>query len=108
MGRLGEIMTGLLFQLPRARQSPRQWADRILLLACASLFVEMLVAIYVHLQPAVPAVVLPLGIKPPMIPLFVLILELLVAFLAGKDIQATRAPNTWRQGDVLHETRSIS
>jgi hypothetical protein len=37
--------------------------------ACLSLIVMMSVATYVHLQPAVPANVLPLGIKPPVIPL---------------------------------------
>ncbi len=34
----------------------------------------MVVAVYVHLQPNVPANVLPLGIKPPFIPVSVLIL----------------------------------
>lgn len=37
--------------------------------ACLGLVVMMLVATYVHLQPEVPAEVLPLGIKPPVIPL---------------------------------------
>jgi hypothetical protein len=35
----------------------------------------MLVATYVHLQPDVPAEVLPLGIKPPLIPLSFLALS---------------------------------
>jgi hypothetical protein len=34
----------------------------------------MAVAIYVHLQPEVPASVLPLGIRPPLIPLFFMLL----------------------------------
>jgi hypothetical protein len=34
----------------------------------------MAVAIYVHLQPEVPAIVLPLGIKRPLIPLFFMLL----------------------------------
>jgi len=45
----------------------------------------MLVAVYVHLQPGVPAEVLPLGIKPPAIPLFVLLLGVMVAIPAWKD-----------------------
>ncbi len=60
----------------------------MLLLACSSLFVVMLVAIYVHLQPGVPAEVLPLGIKPPVIPLLVLLLDVMVAIPAWKNIQA--------------------
>ena len=44
---------------------------RYVILAAASLGLigNMLVATYVHLQPDVPAEVLPLGIKPPLIPL---------------------------------------
>lgn len=89
MGKLGEITTGVLFVLPRLRRWPSQWARRILLLACSSLFVEMLVAVYVHLQPEVPAEVLPLGIKPPIIPLFVVLLDVIVAVAAWKDSQLT-------------------
>lgn len=91
LGKIAEIMTGLLFLLPRHRAWPDQWKDRILLLACSSLFLEMLVATYVHLQPGVPAEVLPLGIKPPVIPLFVLLLDGIVAIPAWKDSQMTHA-----------------
>jgi len=42
--------------------------------ACLSLIVMMCIATYVHLQPNVPAAVLPLGIKPPVIPLSFLML----------------------------------
>jgi len=42
--------------------------------ASLSLIVMMCVATYVHLQPNVPASVLPLGIKPPVIPLSFLLL----------------------------------
>jgi hypothetical protein len=44
----------------------------------------MCVAIYVHLQPGVPASVLPLGIKTPVIPGVVLLLGLLTAFAVWK------------------------
>ena len=90
MGKLGEIATGVIFLLPGFRSWQGRWADRILLVACASLFCEMLVAVYVHLQPAVPAEVLPLGIKLPLIPLFVLLLDVTVAAVALKDIRTTR------------------
>jgi len=87
MGKVGEIMTGVLFVLSRFQRWPARWKGRILLLACSSLFLEMLVAVYVHLQPGVPAGVLPLGIKPPIIPLFVILLDVLVAVPAWKDAQ---------------------
>ena len=91
MGKIGEIMTGLLFLLPRLRAWPARWENRILLLACSSLFLEMLVATYVHLQPGVPPEVLPLGIKPPAFPLFVLLLDVIVAIPAWKNSQMIHA-----------------
>jgi hypothetical protein len=91
MGKISEIMTGLLFLLSRFRVCLARWEDRMLLLACSSLFLEMLVATYVHLQPGVPPEVLPLGIKPPVIPLFVLLLDVIVAIPAWKATQMTQA-----------------
>lgn len=87
MGKIAEIVTGILFLIPRLWRSPAKWAARILLIACSSLFLVMLVAVYVHLQPGVPADVLPLGIKPPVIPLFVLVLDVLVAIPAWTSSQ---------------------
>ena len=100
MGKIGEIMTGLLFLLPRFRAWPARWEDRIILLACSSLFLEMLVATYVHLQPGVPPEVLPLGIKPPVIPLFVLLLSVIVAIPAWKDSQTKPSVDTRRPASV--------
>ena len=94
MGKIGEITTGVLFVLPRLRRWPSQWARRILLLACSSLFAEMLAAVYVHLQPGVPAEVLPLGVKPPVIPLMVLLLDVLVALPVWKDAQMESAADS--------------
>ena len=91
MGKIGEIMTGVLFLLPRFREWPEQWEDRILWLACSSLLIEMLVATYVHLQPGVPPEVLPLGIKPPVIPFFVVLLDVIVAISAWKNSRMTHA-----------------
>ena len=92
MGKIAEIMTGILFLLPRLRLWSAKWEGRILLIACSSLFLVMLVAVYVHLQPGVPPEVLPLGIKPPVIPLFVLLLDAMVAVPAWKDIQSEGLP----------------
>jgi hypothetical protein len=91
-GKLGEMVTGLLFLLPWLwRSLSAKSKDQILLIACLILFVQMGVAIYVHLQPAVPASVLPLGIKPPVIPVFVLLLALLTAFAVWQERRAEKA-----------------
>jgi uncharacterized membrane protein len=88
-GKIAEITTGVLFLLPRFRPCQAKWESRILLIACSSLFLEMLVAAYVHLQPGVPPEVLPLGIKPPVIPLFVLLLDVMVAILVWSHSRNT-------------------
>jgi hypothetical protein len=85
IGKIAEVVTGILFLLARFGRWDQKSESRILLIACSSLFVEMLVAIYVHLHPGVPAAVLPLGIKPPVIPLVVLLLDVMVALPAWKD-----------------------
>ncbi len=91
-GKLTEMLTGVLFLLPSCVPSltPRS-RNLILLAACFLLFTQMAVAIYVHLQPAVPAGVLPLGIKAPVIPCTVLLLGLLTAFETGKQMRAEKA-----------------
>jgi hypothetical protein len=88
-GKLGEMVTGCLFLLPWLRRSlPAKRRGQILLLACLMLVTQMFVAIYVHLQPQVPAGVLPLGIKPPVIPGVVLLFALLTASVVGKEYRA--------------------
>ena len=91
-GKLGEMVTGILFLLPWFRKSlTAKSKDQILLMACFILSTQMAVAIYVHLQPGVPASVLPLGIKPPVIPVIVLLLGLLTAFDVWKQLRAEKA-----------------
>jgi hypothetical protein len=91
-GKLTEMLTGVLFLLPWLRRSlTAKSKDQILLAACFILFSQMCVAIYVHLQPGVPAGVLPLGIKPPVIPAIVLLLGLLTAFDVWKQLRAEEA-----------------
>lgn len=92
-GKLTEMLTGVLFLLPWLLRSLTAKAkDRVLLTACFLLITQMVVAIYVHLQPGVPASVLPLGMKPPVIPGVVLLLDLLTAFEVWKQ-QGTRSLN---------------
>lgn len=91
-GKLGEMVTGFLFLLPWLwRSQIAKSKDLLLLLASSMLVVQMGVAIYVHLQPGVPASVLPLGIKPPVIPFFVLLLALLTAFAVWKEWRTDKA-----------------
>jgi hypothetical protein len=90
-GKLGEMVTGCLFLLPWVwRSLAAHRKNQLLLIACLTLVVQMGVAIYVHLQPGVPASVLPLGIKPPVIPGVVLLLALLTASSAWKESRAAR------------------
>ncbi|HKN20966.1 MAG TPA: hypothetical protein VJX73_06100 [Terracidiphilus sp.] len=91
-GKLTEMLTGCLFLLPWAwRSLTAKRREQILLFTCSILVAQMAVAIYVHLQPQVPASVLPLGIKPPVIPAFVLLLDLLTAFAVWKERRAEKS-----------------
>ena len=65
-------------------------------LASAGLIVNMAVAIYVHLQAEVPADVLPLGIKPPYIPL-------VFVFLAGLNLVQLFRTNNHVPSVIEHE-----
>jgi hypothetical protein len=91
-GKLTEMLTGILFLLPWVwRWLTAKSKDQILLVACFILLTQMVVAIYVHLQPCVPASVLPLGIKAPVIPGVVLLLDLLTAFAVWRERRAEEA-----------------
>jgi hypothetical protein len=91
-GKLTEMLTGVLFLLPWLRRSlTAKSKDQLLLVACFILFTQMAVAIYVHLQPGVPASVLPLGVKPPIIPTIVLLLGLLTALDVWKQLRAEKS-----------------
>ncbi len=91
-GKVTEMITGVLFLLPWIWKSrTTKSKDRTLLIACLLVISQMCVAIYVHLQPGVPANVLPLGIKPPVIPAAVLLLGLLTAFDVWKQLRAEEA-----------------
>ena len=80
LGKLGEMAIGALFLLPwLSRSVTERRKTQVLIVASLGLIVEMLVATYVHLRPEVPSDVLPLKIKPPFIPLFVLVLAVINA-----------------------------
>lgn len=74
LGIAAEISIGLGLLLPtlfRARVGAL--FGPVIALASVGLVMNMAVATYVHLQPTVPAGVLPLGIKPPVVPLTVMV-----------------------------------
>lgn len=83
MGQLGEIFAGLLLLVVmignKALAAPIK--DRAMQLSTLLTTAIMIVAVYVHLLPNVPAEVLPLQSKPPVMTLIILGLAWLNAFL---------------------------
>ena len=85
-GIFGEITVGFLFLLPLFfRRQLGASQKTIRKTASAMLILMMIVAVYVHLQRAVPATVLPLKIKSPFIPGFVMALAATNLFLLNKE-----------------------
>lgn len=83
VGIAGEIVVGsaLLLSLLIDKNLAGKKSRLIILLASAAILPMMATAIYVHLQPNVPAEVLPLKIKPPFIPVFFMLLALTNIYL---------------------------
>lgn len=83
LGQLGEIFAGLLLLAVmignKALAAPIK--DRAMQLSTLLTTAIMIVAVYVHLLPSVPAEVLPLQSKPPVMTLIILGLAWLNAFL---------------------------
>jgi hypothetical protein len=86
VGITGEIVVGLafIFSLVMDKNLANKNFKIIILLASAAILPMMVTAIYVHLQPNVPAEVLPLKIKPPFIPVFFILLALANIYLMRK------------------------
>ncbi|WP_394242291.1 hypothetical protein [Vibrio astriarenae] len=82
-GQLGEMAAGALLIVAMIGQSSlsKSLIDRVMQLSTLLTTVIMLVAVYVHLLPSVPAEVLPLQSKPPVMTLIILGLAWLNAFL---------------------------
>ena len=89
LGIAGEIVVGtaLLLSLLTDKNLFSRKFQLIIQLASAAILPMMLTAIYVHLQPNVPAEVLPLKIKPPFIPVFFLLLALTNIYLIRRHRQ---------------------
>jgi hypothetical protein len=89
IGFTGEIVVGLalIISLVIDKNLTNKIFKIIIQLASAAIIPMMVTAIYVHLQPAVPAEVLPLKIKPPFIPVFILLLALTNIYLIQRKIK---------------------
>ena len=86
LGKAGEMAIGLgLLSSLRARQKVPTLYGPLVFAASGGLVVNMGVATYVHVHPDVPANVLPLGIKPPVIPLSVMCLAALNLYQLRRD-----------------------
>jgi hypothetical protein len=77
LGIIAELMTGIIFLFPFIFPATGQKKFLILTLANSSLITVLTAATIVHLIPEVPASVLPLKIKPPIIPLMFLAIAVL-------------------------------
>ncbi|MBY5946907.1 hypothetical protein [Photobacterium rosenbergii] len=82
-GQLGEMAAGalLLIIMVGGKRMDGELRDKAMLLSTLLTTVIMLVAVYVHLLPNVPAEVLPLQSKPPVMTLIILALAWLNAYL---------------------------
>lgn len=86
-GQFGELTAGgtLLLLLVFWRRFPAEIAHGVFYLSHLLIAVIMLVAVYVHLHPDVPAEVLPLQSKPPVLTLIILLLAGVNSFLHRKS-----------------------
>lgn len=89
LGLTGEIGVGLAVMLTLIFRSKMQinTFSRLIILLSAGVIVIMVVASYVHMQPNVPAEVLPMQIKPPIIPGFYILLSVLNIVLVKKHVK---------------------
>lgn len=89
VGIAGEIIVGsvILFSLVIDKNLASKKFKLIIQLASTAIIPMMAIAIYVHLQPNVPADVLPLKIKPPFIPVFFTLLALTNIYLIQRKIK---------------------
>lgn len=85
LGIAAEMAIGLGLVLPLVAFERLGVLSRpLLMLASVALIANMAVATWVHLQPEVPPSVLPLGVKPPVLPLTFAVLAGLNLLLVGR------------------------
>ena len=110
MGIIGEITVGtsLIFSLIFKKKIPLKVFSVIIALASFIAIIMMLTGIYVHLQPNVPASVLPLKIKPPYIPSFFLLLALVNIILSIKQFKKNRQRSSFVENNLIHLLAAIT
>ncbi|WP_117234265.1 hypothetical protein [Vibrio maerlii] len=86
-GQLGEMGAGalLIVVMIGEKSLPRELLTKAMYASTALTTIIMFVAVYVHLLPSVPAEVLPLQSKPPVMTLVILALAWLNAYLYKKN-----------------------
>jgi hypothetical protein len=86
-GQAGEIASGLVLLafFVFSEKFAGALGDKIFYLTNLLIVIIMLVAVYVHLHPDVPAEVLPFQSKPPVLTIIVMLLALLNAFLRWRN-----------------------
>ena len=87
LGIVGETMAGLAFLIPFLILKNNKQKHFLLTLANSITIIIMLAAIIVHLIPSVPADVLPLKIKPPIIPFTLMTAAILNQVTLHKSIK---------------------
>ncbi|MEN9684961.1 MAG: hypothetical protein RLZZ28_747 [Bacteroidota bacterium] len=92
MGIMGEIAVGvtLFLCLIYAKSIPTKLTALLKGISFFTVIIMMLTGVYVHLNPNVPADVLPLKIKPPYIPVFFLLIALSNIVLLLRNVLKTK------------------
>lgn len=96
-GQASEILFGfLLLMLPMMwSRLPETVADRLLLLGHLAVMGIMLLAVYVHLHPAVPAEILPMEEKTPYLAGFTLMMVIVNAVIYRDQVEDEDAHEQW-------------
>lgn len=95
MGIVGEITVGvvLLGCLIYKQQLGKKWYDLVTTMALITIIIMMLTSAYVHGHPNVAADVLPLKIKPPYIPAFIIIIAGTIIYVTVRSRKTTAPKN---------------
>lgn len=96
MGISGEIIVGVLIvsSLSFSKRLSLKLFSVIMIISSFMIAGMMIVGIYVHLHPGVPADVLPMKIKPPYIPIFFLLLAIIQAAFVAKQFRNESSSDT--------------
>jgi hypothetical protein len=99
LGIISELITGIIFLLPFLFAVTDRKKFFLLTLANSSLIMVLTAATIVHLIPEVPATVLPLKIKPPIIPVMFLAIAVLNQMNVTKRALSLNKSNNSRHNE---------